>query len=111
LINTNAAFGSKILEKANEDIIKAYNRLYSITHKQIHGRFAELLNYLRERIYQANPFELTLTRKDMAELIHTSPESISRLVKEFKDDGIIESEGRNIEILDDDRLKQISMFG
>ena len=90
LIHTNAEFAARILEKANKDIITAYNRLFSITHKQIHGRFAELLHYLSDKIYQANPFDVTLSRKDMAELIHTSPESISRLIKEFKEDQIID---------------------
>ncbi len=111
LLRNNAEFASRILEKANEDIVTAYNRMYSITHKQIHGRFAELLDYLSGRIYESNPFELTLTRKDMAELIHSSPESVSRLIKEFKDDGIIESGTHSIEIKDGKRLQQISMFG
>ena len=111
LIRNNAEFAARILAKANEDIVTAYNRMYSITHKQIHGRFAELLNYLSDRIYHANPFDLTLTRKDMAELIHSSPESISRLIKEFKEDGIIDSRAHTIEIMDEQRLQQISAFG
>ena len=111
LIHTNAEFGAKILEKANEDIISAYNRITSLTQKQIHGRFAELLLNLRDHIYGRNPFKLTVTRKDLADAIHTSPESISRLMKEFREDKIIRNDGHELEILDPDRLMQISQFG
>ncbi|MEJ2005241.1 MAG: Crp/Fnr family transcriptional regulator [Cyclobacteriaceae bacterium] len=111
MIRNNAEFAARVLQKANEDIVTAYDRMYSITHKQIHGRFAELLGYLSEDIYEANPFDLTLTRKDMAELIHSSPESVSRLMKEFRDDGLVDSNGHSMKIKDKDRLRQISMFG
>jgi CRP/FNR family transcriptional regulator len=110
-IYSNPIFAASVLQKANEDVVKAYNRLFSMTHKQINGRFAELLEYLRNKIYESNPFALSLSRRDMAELINTSPESVSRLIKEFRNDGIIESKADQMSILDAKRLHQISSFG
>ena len=50
---------------------------------------------------------LTLTREEIANLIGTATESAIRLISEFKNDGLIEVEGRNIKILNQDRLKKL----
>lgn len=111
MINKNAKFASKILEMANEDIVSSYNRITSLTQKQIHGRFAELILSLKNRIYEKNPFDLTITRKDMADIIHTSPESISRLMKEFREDKILNCDNHSVEIINEDKLKGICQHG
>ena len=50
---------------------------------------------------------LTLTREEIANLIGTATESAIRLISEFKSDGLIEVEGRNIKVLNPDRLKKL----
>ena len=111
LLETNAQFASRVLERANIDIVKAYNRIYSLTHKQIHGRFSELVMYLVDHIYETNPCDLTISRKDMADLIHTSPESVSRLIKEFNDDQTLRIDGHVLEILDREKLQLAERMG
>jgi CRP-like cAMP-binding protein len=111
LVLENAAFGKGLIEILNDDLIRSYNRLFSLTTKQINGRFSELLLFMSNTLYQSNPFQLTISRKDMADLISTSPESISRLMSEFKDQGIISGKGHTIEILDDVRLDTICKCG
>jgi len=111
LILDNANFAKGIIEVLNEDLINSYSRLFSLTQKHINGRFAELLQFMSETLYAENPFKLTISRKDMADLISTSPESVSRLMSEFKDQGIIVAKGHHIEILDKGRLETISLRG
>jgi CRP/FNR family transcriptional regulator len=111
LIRENAEFGARIIEYINNDVIKTYNRFHSHTQKQIHGRFAELLLYLKNDIYEQNPFALSITKKDMADIISTSNESVSRLCSELKNEGIINEKGRVLTILDEEKLEQISKFG
>lgn len=79
--------------------------MFSLTTKQIDGRFSELLVFLSNEFYQSNPFRLTVSRKEIAELISTSPESVSRLISKFKNQGIIRGKGQNIEIVDFGRLE------
>ena len=50
---------------------------------------------------------LSLTREEIANLIGTATESAIRLISEFKSDGLIEVEGRNIKVLNPDRLKKL----
>jgi len=111
LVLENSEFAKGIIETLNIDLIKSYNRLFSLTTKQINGRFSELLLYMSNVLYESNPFQLTISRKDMADLISTSPESVSRLMSEFKEQGIIKGQGHTIEILDDIRLDTICKCG
>lgn len=111
LILENSNFAKGIIEVLNSDLIKSYSRLFSLTQKHINGRFAELLLFMSDTLYAENPFKLTISRKDMADLISTSPESVSRLMSEFKEQGIITAKGHILEILDKRRIETISLRG
>jgi len=107
LVLENPAFASGIIEVLNAHITQAYKRMFSLTNKQIDGRFSELLLYLSNVLYESNPFKLTISKKELASLISSSPESVSRLIGDFKDKGIIKGNGQVIEIVDFDKLKTI----
>jgi len=81
--------------------------MFSLTTKQIDGRFSELLFYVHNVLYESNSFTLTISKKEMADLASTSPESISRLFNEFREKGIIKVNGQTIEILDSDKLESL----
>jgi CRP/FNR family transcriptional regulator len=111
LLKQNAAFASKIIDILNENTAQAYGRFFCLTRKQLHGRMADILMCLSERIFKSLEYELPLSRNDLAELTGMSTESVIRLVKEFKDDSIIEVSGKNIRIIDPGRLRKISAVG
>jgi len=52
-----------------------------------------------------------VTRKDLAELSAMSTEGAVRILSEFDKDGIIELKGRDIKILDLEKLIKISKSG
>jgi CRP/FNR family transcriptional regulator len=107
LVLENPAFASGIIEILNANITQAYKRMFSLTTKQIDGRFSELLLYLSDVLYESNPFRLTISKKELANLISSSPESVSRLIGDFKEKGIIKGDGQLIEITDFDKLRAI----
>jgi len=107
LVLENSEFARGIIALLNTELIQTYGRMFSLTKNQIDGRFAELLFYLSNVLYKANPFNLSISRKEIADLVSTSPESISRLIHEFKDQGLIKSKGHTIEILDAERLESM----
>jgi len=111
LVLENAGFAAGIIKYINTDMIKLYDRFQSQTQKQINGRFAELLLHLKNNIYEQNPFALSISKKDMADIISTSKESVSRMCSQLKREGIITEKGHNINIIDEDKLEQISKFG
>jgi len=107
LVLENPKFARGIIEILNVDLIQAYNRMSSLSTKQVNSRFAEFLLFLCNVLYQANPFLLTISNKEIAGLISTSPESVSRLISDFKDQGIITSKGKTMEIMDLHKLETI----
>ena len=109
LILENPEFAKGVIEVLNANLMQSYNRVFTLTTKQIGARFSELLFYMRNVLYDSNPFELTVSRKELAELVSTTPESISRMLGEFKEQGIIKVEGHKIEILDSDKLEALCM--
>lgn len=107
LVLENPEFSRGIIEILNANLIQSYKRMFSLSTRQIDARFSELLLYMRKVLYASNPFKLTISRKEIAGLIATSPESVSRLISDFKDKGIIKGKGQTIEILDASKLESI----
>lgn len=108
LIRQNANFASKIINVLNENTAQAYGRFFCLTRKQLHGRMADILLCLSDRIFKSKEFNLPLSRNDLGELTSMSTESVIRIMKEFKDDKLIKVSGKSIEILDHEKMLRIS---
>jgi len=107
LVFENSEFARGIIEVLNGNLSQAYNRMFSLTTKQLSGRFSELLFYFRNVLYESNPFQLTISRREIAEIVSTTPESVSRMISELKDQGVIEVKGHTIEIMDPQKLEDM----
>lgn len=111
LIGKNARFGEQILTIINEDSLFSYNRMACLTLKQLHGRFADLLLCLSLRIYKRKEFKIPISKKDMASITNMSQESLSRVLKDFTGDRIIDMKGNKISILNFDKIRHLSVVG
>lgn len=111
LIQTNAKFATAILQRSNRNTLRAYNQMYSLTHKQLNGRMASALIFLSKEVYQSNRFKLTLSRKDLADFTGMSTMGAIRVLNSFKSDKIISDEKGVIEILDYNAIKVIAKVG
>ncbi len=111
LLKQNAGFSYHVINLLNESTSQIYGRFFSLTQKQLHGRLADILLCLSNRIFKSKSFDLPLSRADLGDLTGMSTESVIRMMKEFKDDGLIDMSCKKIELLDIDRLERISEFG
>jgi CRP/FNR family transcriptional regulator len=111
IISQNPKFALKVINVLNENTVQIYGRFYCLTHKQMHGRFADILLCLAQRIFYNMEFELPFTRIDLAELTGMSTESVIRVMKDFKDDGLIEITGKRIKVINYDKMLRISEIG
>jgi CRP/FNR family transcriptional regulator len=111
LLKENSSFSYRIINLLNESTAQIYGRFFSLTQKQLHGRLADILLCLSNRIFKSTSFDLPLSRADMGDLTGMSTESVIRMMKEFKDDGLIEMCCKKVELLDVGRLEKISEFG
>lgn len=111
LVEENIELANKLIRKINYSTIHNLEKLVNLTQKQVPGRVADMLLYLQKDVYQANPFHLTLSRQDLAEMTGLSKESVIRILKEFKDEGVIETHGDDVEIRNIESLQRIAFAG
>jgi CRP/FNR family transcriptional regulator, polysaccharide utilization system transcription regulator len=111
LIKTNPEFSKSVIDILSSNSIQINGRFFCLTHKQSYGRLADIILCLADRIFKDKQFQLPLSRKDLAELSGMSPETVIRMLKKFKEDGLIEMDGKSFKIIDHPRLKRISETG
>ena len=111
LLKQNPIFAYRILNIVNESTSQSYVRFFSLTQKQLHGRLADILLCLSRKIFKSEAFDLPLSRSDLSDLTSMSTESVIRIMKDFKDDGIIDINNKSITLLDVERLDRISEKG
>ena len=111
LIRTNSMFAEEFIKKCTQKGIFSFEKMVSLSQKQMHGRIADGLIYLSNQIYESLDFNLNLSRQDVADLTGMSKDSAIRILKEFHNEGIIELDGRKIKILNYEQLEHISETG
>jgi CRP/FNR family transcriptional regulator len=111
LLKQNPHFAFRIINILNESTSQSYGRFFSLTHKQLHGRLADILLCLSRKIFKSESFDLPLTRSDLSDLTSMSTESVIRIMKDLKDDKIIDINNKSITLLDINRLESISEKG
>jgi len=111
MINKNGDFALSIMKKMSQVSDMIILESLTLRKKNIHGRVAYILLFFAEQIYENDYFELPLSRREMAEFIGKTTENVIRTLSEFRRDGIIKIFGKSIEIVDKEKLKQVSDFG
>lgn len=72
---------------------------------------ADALLEFSESIFQSESFTLPISQSELANLVDTSRESVSRVLTEFDKDGLIKIKGKQIAILNKKSLNLISQNG
>lgn len=107
----NSLFALRLMNRIStiaDDIIL---KRFEINQRQVKGRVAYMLRFLAEQIYHKQSFLMPITRRELGELISMTTENTIRTLSEFRKDGIIEMDGKNINILDYERLTKICEMG
>jgi CRP/FNR family transcriptional regulator len=110
IVRNNGAFAYEMINYISKKSNLIYDKVKNLTQKNSRGRLADALLYLSE-IYGSSYLNLTLTRKDLAELAGTSLENSIRILSELKKEDIIRVDGRSIEIVNHKLLKKIQELG
>lgn len=111
ILSNNNEFAVDLVIKNNNQSIYNFNRFISLTQKQMPGRIADALLYIANDIYKSDNFVTKISRQDIADLTAMTKESAIRILKQFKDDRIIELEGNHFKILNPEELNRISRTG
>ncbi len=107
----NGKFGFQIIKRYCEQNTNLLGTVRSLMYKQMNGRLAETLLYIDTiRADKAEIFQL-LSRKDLADFAGISTESTVKLLKIFEKDGLIELHEKDIKLVNNEALTEISRKG
>ena len=76
--------------------------------KEVPGRLAAYLLYLSERSEHPNHVKLDITKTQLASLLGTIPETLSRVFAKLSQEELISIQGSRIQILNPERLRILS---
>lgn len=109
LVKKNGDFAYELLRIACRELGEANDYIADIAQKTVRERLAEVLIHLRQDfdIDRDNYLKISLTREELANMVGTATESVIRLLSEFKQDNLIELQGRRIKIKDEKALIKI----
>jgi CRP/FNR family transcriptional regulator len=106
MIDTNVTLRNNVMKQLSKELGDRAVFITNMAQKPVRERLAFSLVMLNN-IYKEEM--INLSREDLANFVGTATETLIRLLKEFKDDGLIEIHTRKIEILELQKL--INMAG
>ncbi|MBK3515702.1 Crp/Fnr family transcriptional regulator [Carboxylicivirga marina] len=111
-ISANKELTDLLIKKTCDELKNSYSSLVELSQRTVRGRLANLLLKLQD-LFNTTADEaipLVISRLDMARWIGTSKESVSRLITEFKNDGVIRFDRRELIITNKEKLERIIML-
>lgn len=111
LIAKNAAFANELILYLCRDELSYFDRFVNVHQKQIDGRLADTILFFSDEIAGSRKFKIPLKRYDLAALVCSTRESVTRAIKDLTEIGTIKVNGKSFEILNYELLKKISEKG
>ncbi|MDF2435643.1 MAG: Crp/Fnr family transcriptional regulator [Bacteroidota bacterium] len=103
LLNESPILCNRLLKSLSHKFSVMENIIVAFAHKTVRERLALslliLIEKFREKGKDSKKTEIILSREDLANFVGTAVETLVRLIKEFKDEGYIETEGKKIRVL------------
>ncbi len=89
------------------------DKITGLAQKSVRERFAAALLMLKDTYGMegqpdGQPVEINLTREDLANIVGTATESLITLLHDFKEEGLVETQGRKIRVLDAAKLMRVA---
>jgi CRP-like cAMP-binding protein len=111
VIKQNGLFGFNIIKRYCEQNTNLLNTVRNLMYKQMNGRMADALLYIDSLKKEKTEIFQLLSRKDLADFAGISTESTVKLLKIFEKDGLIELHEKDIKIVNQTGLLDISRRG
>ena len=111
LIDESPRLMQLIVKQMARELGIADRRIVTLTQGMLRERMAETLLFLRSTYgnNKSHTIDLTLTRRELAELSNMSTSNAIRTLKYFEQEGAIAFASRTLRILDEDKLYALSL--
>ena len=107
ILDKNHGVTLELIQLLTDDLSDLKEHLVHMAYSNVNKKTASTILMFVEKLYCAPEETINISRNDLASVAGVATESLIRTLSSFKNQGIIEIEGRNIKILDLQRLKKI----
>ena len=110
IFQNNWKFTHEMMKIACTQLRQSNTFVTDLAQKSVRERTAEVLLFLKDQfgLDLNNALQIKVTRKDLANMVGTVPESLIRVMSEFKSEKLLEYPGRNIVFLNPKKLLSIA---
>ena len=108
VLNSNHTVTLELIQLLTDDLMGVKDQLLQMAYSSVKKRTASTILKFAEKLNRNTEDAIRISRNDLASVAGIALESLIRTLSSFKDAGLIEIEGRNIRILDINKLQQIS---
>ena len=107
ILNSNHKVTLELIQLLTDDLSGVKDQLLQMAYSSVKKRTATTILKFAEKLNTKSGEPIRISRNDLASVAGIALESLIRTLSSFKDLGIIEIEGRDIKILDLDKLQEI----
>ena len=107
LVHGNPSIALNMLAMLSLRLRRFATQIEHLSLKEVPGRLASHLLYLSEEQQDTDQVVLDIPKGQLASLLGTSPETLSRIFAKMSEEGIIEVNGKNITIVNRESLVEL----
>ena len=107
ILENNHKVVLELIELLTDDLISVKKQLLQMAYGTVTQKTAATIIKFAEKINRKPEDPIKISRNDLASVAGIATETLIRALTEFKKQGIIEAEGRNIKVINFEKLKSI----
>lgn len=105
MLDHNTGLRNAVIRELSKELSERAVFITNLAQKTVRERLAYILLIL-EDVYGSEP--INLLREDLANFVGTATETLIRLIKDFKEEGLIDTDIRKIHVLKHDELLKVA---
>lgn len=114
VLEQSTLLSGRLLKMLSHEFAVLSNSITIFAQRPVRERLAITLIVLREKFKKGSPvgepIVINMSREDIANMAGTTRENVVRFLREFKDDNLIETQGRKIWIRDIKKMVAVSNY-
>ncbi|MDY2587927.1 response regulator [Winogradskyella aquimaris] len=108
ILKNNNKLAIALIDHLTDDLSHIKDQLLEMAYSSVNKKTATTILEFAEKINRRPKDPIKISRNDLASVAGIATETFIRTLTNFKNQGLIKSEGRNIVVLDIEGLKQIN---
>ncbi|WP_412850516.1 Crp/Fnr family transcriptional regulator [Chryseobacterium sp. PMSZPI] len=113
ILSQSSVFSRLLLKSLSHEFSVMANLIAVLSHRTVRERAALSLLILHDKYKSGNHDDevlISLSRVDLANMVGTARETLARILNDFKQENLIKTEGRKIQIIDHKKLIHVANF-